>query len=32
MSTETSSVDSGSVEHVIDVAISEFSEHGYVET
>ncbi|MBE7365434.1 TetR family transcriptional regulator [Corynebacterium aurimucosum] len=32
MSTETATVDSGSVEHVIDVAIAQFSEHGYADT
>lgn len=32
MTTETTSADSGSVEHVIDVAIAEFSEHGYADT
>ena len=32
MTTETTSVDSGSVERVIDVAIAEFSEHGYADT
>lgn len=32
MTTETTSAGSGSVEHVIDVAIAEFSEHGYADT
>lgn len=32
MNTEVTSVNAGSVEHVIDVAIAEFSDHGYAET
>ena len=32
MNTEVTSVNAGSVEHVIDVAIAEFSNHGYAET